>query len=89
METPPGTRSIHFELITTEPNHGTAWFDDIRLERIRSEGPRPQAPSLKAETADGNESCLTVCWDLKRLGEAATAPFRHVVHSRSNRLCCG
>ncbi len=70
LEAPPGTRSVHFDLITTEPNDGTVWFDDIQFERIPTEGSPPQAPALHAATPDGGEGCLTVRWDPATLGEA-------------------
>ena len=70
LEAPAGTRSVHFDLITTEPNQGIVWFDDIRFERIPAEGSPPQAPELHAATAEGAEGCLTVRWDPEKLGEA-------------------
>lgn len=69
VEAPPGTRSVHFDLITTDPNHGTVWFDDIQFERIPTQGPAPPAPNLEVATPVGCESCLTVRWDAEQIGD--------------------
>ncbi|MBM4079728.1 MAG: DUF4091 domain-containing protein, partial [Planctomycetes bacterium] len=67
VEAPAGTRSVHFDLITTEPNNGTVWFDDVEFQRLPSALPTPQAPSVAASTPAGRERCLEVTWDPKTL----------------------
>ncbi len=69
VEAPPRTRSVHFDLITTEPNDGTVWFDDIEFERVASDLPTPRPPKLSAETPTGQEGCLEVTWDPEALTE--------------------
>ena len=71
LEPPPGTRSVHLDLLTTDANHGTAWFDDVTLERIPSEGPAPRPPVLTAATPEGREGCLQATWDAGSLGDQA------------------
>ncbi|MBC7289102.1 MAG: hypothetical protein H5T86_13905, partial [Armatimonadetes bacterium] len=71
VEAPPGTRSVHFDLLTTEPNSGTVWFDDITFERIPSEGPPPKEPRISAETPAGAEGCLRVSWNSEDLSPSA------------------
>ncbi len=62
LEAPANARSVHFDLITTEANRGTAWFDEIEFERLPSDLPPPVAPALTAITPAGRESCLEVKW---------------------------
>ncbi|HQK94700.1 MAG TPA: DUF4091 domain-containing protein [Armatimonadota bacterium] len=63
VEAPATTRSVHIDLITTEPNDGTVWFDDITFERIASNLLKPNPPVIAAETPEGAEGCLKVTWD--------------------------
>lgn len=67
VEAHPQTRSVHFDLITTEPNNGTVWFDDIACERLPSGFPEPEPPRVKAETPEGADGCLQVVWEPERL----------------------
>jgi hypothetical protein len=67
LEAPPRTRSVHFDLITTEPTHGTVWFDQIEMTRLPSDMPAPQAPKIRAGTPPGQEGCLEVTWDPEQL----------------------
>lgn len=60
---PARTRSVHFDLLTTAPNDGTVWFDEVEFVRLPSNLPPPMAPSLHAETPAGAEQCLEVTWD--------------------------
>jgi hypothetical protein len=69
VEPPKGTRSVHVDLLTTAPNNGTAWFDDIQFERVKSGLPAPQAPTITAETPAGEDGCLQVAWDAAKLSE--------------------
>ncbi len=64
---PPGTRSLHFDLLTYQPNHGAVWFDDIRLERLKQGLPRPAPPRITAITPPGETGCLEIRWNEKTL----------------------
>lgn len=68
---PDEARSIHFDLLTTDPNDGTVWFDDLELVRVPSNLPEPQAPEITVETPPGAEGCLQVSWDPQRLTRGA------------------
>ena len=70
LEPPPDTRSVHLDLLTTSANEGMAWFDDMAFERILSDLPPPDPPTLTAETPEGREGCLQVTWDPDELGES-------------------
>ncbi|MDD4872692.1 MAG: DUF4091 domain-containing protein [Kiritimatiellae bacterium] len=74
---PPGTRSVHFDLITTEPNEGTVWFDDITINRIPSNTPPPVAPELTVVTSEGSSGALEVSWDPKTLVEGTVSLILH------------
>jgi hypothetical protein len=63
LEAPSGTRSVHFDLITDQPNHGTVWFDDVRWERLESSFPDPQPPTISATAPAGRDGCVEVTWD--------------------------
>ncbi|MCD6351594.1 MAG: hypothetical protein J7M26_05700, partial [Armatimonadetes bacterium] len=63
------TRSVHFDLLTTAPNSGTVWFDDIVCERVVGDLPEPVPPQVTAETPEGADGCLEVRWDPKALAE--------------------
>ncbi len=86
IEAPEKARIIHFDLLTTEPNEGVAWFDDISIERLPSGFPTPAPPGLSASAPDGDEACLLVKWDPKRLSRGVVTmliycsdrPFRAV-----------
>lgn len=69
LEAPHRTRSIRFFLLTSDPNDGTVWFDDITLERLPSDLPTPVAPVIRAETPEGHDGCLEVTWAPDALGE--------------------
>ncbi len=64
---PPETRSVHLDLLTSEPTSGTAWFDDIHFERLPSGLPPPQAPRLTVHSPHGEEESLLVRWDRETL----------------------
>ncbi len=68
---PPATRRVHFDLLTTEPNNGVAWFDDITFQRVPSEGEPPRPPTIAAECPDGAEGCLRVTWQSSSLSPSA------------------
>ena len=70
VEAPDKTRSVHFDLLTSEPNSGVAWFDELEMVRIAGDVPKPQAPALQAETPEGQEGCLRVSWDPGALVQA-------------------
>jgi hypothetical protein len=67
VEAPPTTRSAHFDLIATEPNRGTVWFDHVGFERLASGFPVPQAPEVQAATPPGGDGYLEIHWDPARL----------------------
>lgn len=69
IEAPPGARSVHFDLITTEPNHGTAWFDDLEFARLPSAAPPPTAPTISAITPKDRDGCLELTWDPQKLSD--------------------
>jgi len=77
VEAPATTRSVHIDLLTTEPNDGTVWFDDIAFERVASNLPKPEPPAIAAETPEGAEGCLKVTWDPASLGDGV---IRLVLH---------
>ncbi len=68
---PDEARSVHFDLLTTVPNHGTVWFDDLEFVRVPSDLPAPEAPEITVETPAGAEGCLQVAWDPQRLTRGA------------------
>jgi len=71
VEAPAGGRSLHFDLLTSEPNEGTVWYDDITMTREKSGFPPPQPPRITAGTPAGQEGCLLVTCDPKSLTEGA------------------
>lgn len=75
LEAPPGTRQIHLDLLTTEPNEGTVWFDDIAMERVAGAGPAPNPPVLRIEAAAGADGGLKLSWDKEAIGPAAVWLF--------------
>lgn len=68
LEAPPGTRRVHLDLLTTEPNEGIVWFDDILMERVPGTYPPPRAPEIRAESAAGTDGSLKLSWDKEALG---------------------
>jgi hypothetical protein len=47
--TPPANaRFLHVDLLTTEPTSGTAWFDDVSVERAAQDLPAPKPPVTTA-----------------------------------------
>jgi len=66
---PSGTRSIHFDLLTSAPNSGRVWFDDIAMERLPGPGTPPGTPSLAAKP--GAAGAVVVTWDPAALAPAA------------------
>lgn len=71
VQAPEGARSVHFDLLTGEPNSGTAWFDDIAVSRVPAGLPTPQPPVVQARTPAGGEGCLELTWDPKALTAGA------------------
>ncbi len=69
VEPTKGTWRVHFDLLVTAPNNGTAWFDDLEFERIQSGLPATVAPAITAETPAGEDACLQVSWDPAKLSE--------------------
>lgn len=67
IEAPPEARSVHLDLLTTEPNRGAVWFSHVTFERLPSNFAEPKAPALAASTPAGQEGCLEVTWDLHQL----------------------
>lgn len=67
---PAGTRSVHFDLLTSAPNSGRVWFDDIEMERLPGPGTPPPAPVLSAAVGDETGS-VQVTWDPAALAPAA------------------
>lgn len=78
---PPGTRSVHFDLLTTAPNSGRVWFDGIAMVRQPGDGTPPQAPVLRASAGKGAGTVL-VEWDPAALGDTAV---RVLVRCRTGR----
>ncbi|NLC58536.1 MAG: DUF4091 domain-containing protein [Armatimonadetes bacterium] len=64
---PPGTRMICIDLLTSNPNNGVAWFDDISLEDVTRDTEPPAPVSFKP--APANAGCLALRWDRKRAEE--------------------
>ena len=81
LEAPSGTRAVHVDLITDQPNHGTVWFDDVRWERLESDFPDPQPPKIGAATPAGQEGCVEVTWDPQLLAPGA---YRLLVYCDSD-----
>ncbi|MCE5240356.1 DUF4091 domain-containing protein [bacterium] len=71
VEAPKEARSVHLDLLTGEPNNGTAWFDDLAMAREKTGYPSPQPPQISAETPPGQEGCLQVTCDPESLTEGA------------------
>jgi hypothetical protein len=71
VQVPREARSVHFDLLTSEPNNGTAWFDDLAMVREKSGFPTPQPPQITAETPAEREGCLQIKCDPKSLTEGA------------------
>ncbi len=71
VEAPKEARSVHFDLLTSEPNNGTVWFDDLAMVREKTGYPSPRPPQISAETPAGQEGCLLVKCDPKSLTEGA------------------
>ncbi len=69
VEAPAKTRSVHLDLLTEAPNHGTVRFHGIAMERVASNLPLPAPPVISAETPPGQEGCLRVTWDPAKLSE--------------------
>jgi len=67
VEAPAAARSVHLDLLVSEPNDGTVWFDDIAFERLPGGLPVPATPSIQAQTPTGGDACLEVTWDPKAL----------------------
>lgn len=65
VEAPAEARNVHLDLLTSEPNNGTVWFDDIAMARVPSNQPPPPTPKLTIGTAAGSEGSLQLTWDPK------------------------
>lgn len=48
---PPETVWLHFDLLTSGPNAGKAWFDDLRLVPADSGAPPPITPTIEPANA--------------------------------------
>jgi len=70
---PPATRSVHIDLLTTEPNNGSVWFDEITVDRLPSNTLPPIAPVLSAATPEGSSGALEITWDPKALVEGTVS----------------
>jgi len=68
LEAPPGTRRIHLDLLTTEPNDGSVWFDDISMERVPGAYAPPKAPEISVEASEGVDGGLKLSWNRDALG---------------------
>jgi len=53
------------DLLTTEPNEGVAWFDEISVIPILppSDGKPPKPPKFQAEPVEGEEGALRLTWE--------------------------
>lgn len=86
VEAPEEARAVHLDLLTSDVNNGTAWFDDLAMTRVKSGLPAPQPPAVRAETPAGAEGCLQVTWDPKALTAGA---MRVLVYCEEKPLTAG
>ena len=70
VEAPPGTRTVHLDLLTADANSGRAWFDDLAMVRQPGNGTPPAAPALTGSPGPGAGS-VTVRWDPAALAPGA------------------
>ncbi len=54
------------DLLTTEPNDGVAWFDDISVVPVLppSDGKPPEPPKFQVKPVEGEDCALQITWDL-------------------------
>jgi hypothetical protein len=70
MVAPPGTRSVHLDLLTSAANSGRAWFDEVAMVRLPGSGMPPAAPVLSGGPGPGAGGVL-VRWDPAALAPGA------------------
>ena len=80
IDAPDEARMVHFDLLTSAPNHGTVWFDDLTFERLPLNLPPPNPPVLQAATPAGEEGCLELTWDPAQLGKGVVRLLAYVDH---------
>lgn len=64
VEMPPEAGVLRVDLLTTEPNTGVAWFDNVsvRVHLPPDDGRPPTAPSFRVKAVAGEEGALAVEW---------------------------
>ncbi|MCS7265876.1 MAG: DUF4091 domain-containing protein [Armatimonadetes bacterium] len=63
---PPDAVTFRVDLLTTEPNDGIAWFDDISVVPVlpTSDGKPPAPPKFQVKPVEGEDGALQISWDL-------------------------
>ncbi|MCX7968195.1 MAG: hypothetical protein N3B10_06855, partial [Armatimonadetes bacterium] len=63
---PPDAVVFRVDLLTTEPNNGIAWFDDISVVPLLppSDGKPPAPPKFQVKPIEGEDGALQINWDL-------------------------
>ncbi|MFA0764831.1 MAG: hypothetical protein XFASWVDF_002575, partial [Candidatus Fervidibacter sp.] len=62
---PPEAAVFRVDLLTTNPNDGVAWFDEISVVPVLppSDGKPPKAPKFRVEPVEGEEGTLRLTWE--------------------------
>jgi hypothetical protein len=62
---PPEAAVFRVDLLTTDPNDGVAWFDEISVVPVLppSDGKPPKAPKFRVEPVEGEEGTLRLTWE--------------------------
>ncbi|MCC7495283.1 MAG: DUF4091 domain-containing protein [Fimbriimonadaceae bacterium] len=63
FEAPFEARSVHFDLLTAQPNQGTVWYDEVAMERLPNAAGPPPAPTVSVTSPDRAAGELRVTWD--------------------------
>ena len=86
IQVPDGTRSISIDLLTTDANGGTAWFDDVSFEDLTHDTVPPAAVRFSRAPADAG--VLSVRWN-PEAGEPDVAGYELFVSERPFRSIRG
>ena len=62
FKTPVNARLLHVDLLTTAPNNGTAWFDDISMVDLTEDHEPPPPVTFSALAPDGDTQCVKLAW---------------------------
>ena len=62
FKTPENARRLHVDLLTTAPNSGTVWFDDISLIDLTEDATPPPPVEFSAVAPEGDTQCVKLTW---------------------------